>query len=74
VNSGGSFGASPLQQHVGLGHDARRVDVEIWWPTSQTRQRFSNVGKNRIIDVREMAERYTVVTPKPLPLGGRRAN
>jgi tetratricopeptide (TPR) repeat protein len=74
VNSGGSFGASPLRQHVGLGRDARRVDVEIWWPASDTRQRFSNVGKNRIIDVREMAERYTPVARKPLPLGGRRAN
>ena len=34
VGSGGSFGASPLQQHIGLGAAARIVDVEIWWPAS----------------------------------------
>ncbi len=28
VGSGGSFGASPLQQHIGLGKDARIVDLE----------------------------------------------
>jgi hypothetical protein len=61
VNSGGSFGASPLQQHVGLGREARRVDVEIWWPASNTRQRFANVGRNRIIEIREMAEQFTEV-------------
>jgi hypothetical protein len=74
VNSGGSFGASPLQQHVGLGSSPRRVDVEIWWPASNTRQRFADVGRNQVIAVQEMAERYTTVEPKPLPLGGRRAN
>jgi tetratricopeptide (TPR) repeat protein len=74
VNSGGSFGASPLQQHVGLGRDARRVDVEIWWPTSNTRQRFSNVVKNQVIGILEQSERYTPMVRKPLPLGGRRAN
>jgi hypothetical protein len=39
VNSGGSFGASPLQQHVGLGRGSRGVDVEIYWPVTRTRQR-----------------------------------
>ena len=32
VGSGGSFGASPLEQHIGLGKSARIVDLEIWWP------------------------------------------
>jgi tetratricopeptide (TPR) repeat protein len=61
VNSGGSFGASPLQQHVGLGRAARRVDVEIWWPASGTRQRFDNVPKNRIIEIREMSDSFAEV-------------
>jgi len=38
--SSGSFGASPLQQHVGLGKDARIQEIEIWWPTSTTREHF----------------------------------
>jgi hypothetical protein len=55
VGSGGSFGASPLQQQIGLGAGAQRVDLEIWWPTSNTRQRFSNVGKNRFLEITEFA-------------------
>ena len=46
--SGGSFGASPLQQHIGLGAERGRVDVEVWWPTSNTRQHFSNVGQEPV--------------------------
>jgi hypothetical protein len=61
VGSGGSFGASPLQQQIGLGAGVRRVDVEIWWPTSNTRQRFANVDKNRFLEITEFA-----VAPKPL--------
>ena len=38
VGSGGSFGASPLEQHIGLGKSARIVELEIWWPMSNTRQ------------------------------------
>ena len=55
VGSGGSFGASPLQQQIGLGAGVRRVDVEIWWPTSNTRQRFANVDKNRFLEITEFA-------------------
>jgi hypothetical protein len=35
--------------------------VEIWWPTSNTRQRFANVDKNRFLEITEFA-----VAPKPL--------
>lgn len=61
VGSGGSFGASPLQQHVGLGKSAQVVDVEIWWPTSNTRQRFAGVAKNQTIEIKEFAERYVTL-------------
>jgi tetratricopeptide (TPR) repeat protein len=56
VGGGGSFGAAPLQQHVGLGRAARRVDLEIWWPASNTRQRFADVGKNRVLEITEFAQ------------------
>ena len=36
VSSGGSFGASPLEQHIGLGRAPKTVDVDIWWPESTT--------------------------------------
>jgi hypothetical protein len=57
-----------LQQHVGLGANVRTVDVEIWWPTSNTRQRFSNVGKNQFIEVTEFADGYKPLQRPPLPL------
>ena len=70
VGSGGSFGASPLQQHIGLGPAAQNVDVEIWWPTSDTRQRFLNVGRNQALEITEFAREYTQLRRLPLRLGG----
>lgn len=72
VNSGGSFGASPLEQHVGLGKDAQIVDLEIWWPTSNTRQRFSNLDKNQFLEIKEFAHDYAKLDRKPHRLGGAR--
>jgi hypothetical protein len=69
VGSGGSFGASPLQQHVGLGAAARRVDVEIWWPTSNTRQRFTDVGANRFLEITEFADAPRTLERPMLRLG-----
>jgi hypothetical protein len=73
VGSGGSFGASPLEQHVGLGKAGRIVEVEIKWPASGTRQVFTDVAKNQVIEIREMDNRYNAIERTPLPLGGRRA-
>ena len=72
MNSGGSFGASPLQQHIGLGKAARIVDVEVCWPASNTRQHFANVAKNQVIEIRELDDRVTPLQRKPSPLGGSR--
>jgi len=74
VNSGGSFGASPLQQHIGLGAGARVVEVAVSWPDSGSQQRFINVAKNQTLEIREFAGSYTS-TPRhaqPLRSGGRR--
>jgi hypothetical protein len=70
VGSGGSFGASPLQQHIGLGRAAQKVDVEIWWPASDTRQRFTNVGKNQVVEVTELEREYKTLRRVPQPLIG----
>lgn len=70
VGSGGSFGASPLAQHIGLGKSARIVDLEIWWPTSNTRQNFSHVDKNQFLEIKEFAKDYTKLERHPFRLGG----
>ncbi len=69
VGSGGSFGASPLQQHIGLGKDARIAELEIWWPTSNTRQHFSNVGKNQFLEIKEFAQDYAKLNRRPYQFG-----
>ena len=72
VGSGGSFGGSPLQQHIGLGKDARIVDLEIWWPASNTRQHFANVDKNQFLQIKEFATDYAKLVRPVVRLGGAR--
>ena len=72
VTSGGSFGASPFEQHIGLGPSARILDIEIWWPASKTRQTFTNVDKNQFLEVKEFAQNYTKLSRRPIQLGGTR--
>jgi ASPIC and UnbV/FG-GAP-like repeat len=70
VGSGGSFGASPLEQHIGLGRAARIVSIEIAWPASKTRQTFEDVGKNQFLEIREFSKSYTKLIRQPYRLGG----
>jgi tetratricopeptide (TPR) repeat protein len=58
VNGGGSFGASPLEQHVGLGKADRIVRLTVEWPGSRARQTFSNLAPNQRIVVREGEASY----------------
>ena len=58
VGSGGSFGASPLQQHIGLGNAKEIQALEIWWPTSRSRQVFNDVLANQFIEVKEFQKDY----------------
>jgi len=70
VNSGGSFGASPLRQHVGLGASVRKVDVDVWWPSSDARQHFADVGHDRVIEIDESRSTVRSLDVRALPLGG----
>jgi hypothetical protein len=73
VGSGGSFGASPLQQHIGLGPSVRLVDVDVLWPTSGVRQRFTAVETNQVIEITESSAEYRRLERPRLPLGGSQA-
>jgi hypothetical protein len=70
VGSGGSFGASPLQQHIGLGKDARIVDLEIWWPTSNTRQHFPKRGQEPVSANQGICPGVRKLDRHPYRLGG----
>ena len=70
VGSGGSFGASPFEQHIGLGKSARILKMDIFWPSSGTRQVFTDLAKNQFLEIREdraemkRLERPTVLFPR----------
>jgi hypothetical protein len=53
VGSGGSFGASTYRVEVGLGDCTRVREVEVWWPASGKRERFTDVEANAVYTCRE---------------------
>lgn len=72
VTSGGSFGSSPLAQHIGLGRGARVKRVELDWPVGHTRQVVEGVPVNRIVKIVEGKPGFRVLARKRFRLGGER--
>ncbi len=72
VNSGGSFGANPLRQTIGLGKASKIEALEIFWPTTGITQTFHNVSVDQFIQIVEGAEQYTTLTLKKLELDAER--
>ena len=68
VGESSSFGGNPMEQHIGLGHNARIADIEIWWPATRTRQHFVNVGKNQFLEIKEFATDYAKLNEKARPV------
>ena len=63
VNSGGSFGANPLRQTIGIGK-ARKIEMlEVYWPTTKQTQTFRDLPVDRFIQITEGTDQY-----KPLEL------
>jgi hypothetical protein len=56
VSTGGSFGASPFAQHIGLGKGRTVKMLEVWWPASNTRQTLRDVQVNREVVINEAAK------------------
>ncbi|MCH8206665.1 MAG: VCBS repeat-containing protein [Chloroflexi bacterium] len=70
VNSGGSFGASSLEQEMGLGQAERILSLEVFWPTSGIRQAFDDVPLDTRIEITEGDDDYEVLETRPIRLGG----
>ncbi len=65
VSSGGSFGASPLRQEVGVGR-ARVIDVlEVTWPASGRTQTFRKVAVDQSLEITEGRDEFRVLRPAP---------
>ena len=68
VTSGGSFGASSLEQEIGLGDAHRVLALETYWPASDTRQTFTDVPLDSAIEITEGEDHYRVLDMRPLEL------
>jgi len=70
VNSGGSFGANPLRQTIGLAGAERIRSLRIYWPTTRRTQSFHDIAADQVIRIVEDEDKYTTVGLKRLLLGG----
>lgn len=53
VDSGGSFGAQPLQQHVGIGSATAVETLEVFWPKTGKTQTFHNPPIEQVLLITE---------------------
>jgi hypothetical protein len=60
VNSGGSFGANPLKQHIGIGSATLIDAIEITWPVTGKVQKFKNIEPDKNIKITEGDSTFSV--------------
>jgi hypothetical protein len=65
VGQNSSFGGNPLEQNIGLGPHAHDVSVDIFWPTSGTRQHFADVAPRQYLEIKEFANSYSRLERHP---------
>ena len=58
LNSGGSFGANPLLQHIGIGHATSVKKIEIKWPGCKHVQVLQNIKADQQIHILEGNDKY----------------
>ena len=69
VNSGGSFGANPLRQTIGLGEAAEIERLELYWPTTGQTQIFKGLPLDQHIQVVEGQDEYSILNLPVVRLG-----
>ncbi len=69
VGETSSFGGNPIEQHIGLGPDAKIVSLDVMWPASGTHQHFASVDKNAFIQIKEFDSGITKLVRKPVRMG-----
>ncbi|MCA9167669.1 MAG: CRTAC1 family protein [Planctomycetales bacterium] len=71
VDSGGSFGASSLQQEVGLGDATEVEEIEVIWPNRQrTRQVFKEVALDQSYELVEGVDDLRTIERPAVKLKG----
>ena len=69
VGSGGSFGASSLEQEIGLGKADTVGSLEVYWPTSGIRQVFEDVPLDAALEIHEGGDDYVIRDLQRIKLG-----
>jgi len=71
VSSGATFGGNPFRREIGLGTAGSIEAIEIYWPASDTTQRFEGLKVDQWIEVTEGESDYRVLPLNALTLGQR---
>ena len=66
VTGGGSFGANPLRQTIGLGKASKIRLLEVFWPVTGRTQSFRNVPLDQAIQIVEGESQYQPLLLKRL--------
>jgi hypothetical protein len=66
VSSGSSWGANPLEQHIGLARAEKVTTLEVHGPASGTTQVFRDIPANQAIEVTEFENKYRKLDWKPI--------
>jgi hypothetical protein len=61
VSSGGSFGANPLRQTIGLGSAASIERLSIFWPATDRTQEFRDVPLDSFVEIEEDSDELRVL-------------
>ena len=66
VNSGGSFGCSPLRQSIGIGTAKIIDEIKITWPVSNITQVYKNIMPNQFLKITEGKQEIETLPLKPI--------
>ena len=66
LNSGGSFGASPLRREIGIGQAAVIDEIAITWTGSDKPEIFKNVKPNQVLKIRQGDDEMKTVKLKTM--------
>jgi hypothetical protein len=69
VNSGGSFGANPLRQTLGLASATKIDRLEVYWPTTGKTEVLTDVPVDRSIELVEGTGKFRPLKLKSFRLG-----
>ncbi len=70
VNSGGSFGASPLRREIGIGEATLIDEIEVTWHPVNRSQIFRNVQAGQFLRINEGVDTLERIHIKPLNFEG----